>query len=166
MSLPVNESLNSSRLAEQAAVVTGSIAIAAMPRLEQLSAEPKGEASYTLSFHENGAERPAVDGAIEATLVLICQRCMESFEQPLSAQVHVELLNDPEEQVRDADYEPFAPEGKLTIAELVENELLLLVPIAPVHPYGVCGIAEQFEAKPEDSRRPSPFAALKDLNLK
>ena len=113
-----------------------------------------------------GSVRPAVVGEVTGIAWLQCQRCMEPYEQRLTSDVRVEFVDDLDADSRQPGFEPMATVEAVTIVEIVETELLLAMPAVPVHAAGECEIDEAYRVSEEDTRRPSPFAALKELNLK
>ena len=101
---------------------------------------------------------------LAATLALCCQRCMQPLQLPIQCRSRVVLL---ENEAAAADVPPeletaLAPEGRLPLAELVEEELLLALPAAPRHD-GVCPGGEQGEAETASQPTQRPFANLGEL---
>ena len=56
-----------------------------------------------------------------------------------------------------------APEGRIRLRELVEEELLLALPAAPRHERGECGETAQVAAEPASVPTQRPFAGLGEL---
>jgi uncharacterized protein len=102
---------------------------------------------------------------VEAGVVLTCQRCLGPVRRRLKSTSRVVFA--PESApVLPADHEAVGgdPE-KLDLAGLVEDELLLSLPLVPRHtPAEECnapGIATKPQPEGQEMRR--PFAGLKDL---
>jgi uncharacterized protein len=118
--------------------------------------------SVVLSREEG---RIVADVELAARLTLRCQRCLQQMELPVASRSHVVLLASEEEA---ASVPPeletaLAPDGRLRLADLVEEELLLALPAAPRHA-GNCAGGEQQgvqESLSETTQR--PFAALAEL---
>lgn len=113
------------------------------------------------------------DVQLRARLQVICQRCMGPMplEIDTSASVVVESEHDAEQAP--AGWETFlAPEGRLSLAALTAEELLLAVPIVPLHGVdAACMPAQaavnsplvaQVRAAP-DTATARPFADLRAL---
>lgn len=114
--------------------------------------------------------RPAVDGAVRGRLELICQRCMQpvtiEVDEPLKVMVvHEELDEEP------GGYEPVVSNpARLDLRWLVEEQMLLALPLVPMHEREDCvlaggmrqdgGISQQNEAPGETQM---PFRNLRDL---
>jgi len=88
---------------------------------------------------------PAAQVALEAEVEMTCQRCMRPMRVRIEADSPV-LIVESERAAEDvpAGAETFlAPEGRLSIAALVAEELLLALPIVPMHEFGAsCAAAE------------------------
>jgi uncharacterized protein len=88
------------------------------------------------------------DVRLNARLQITCQRCMQPM--PLSVQAHSPVLVvDSEQQAEEAPpgWETFlAPDGRLSLETLVAEELLLALPIVPLHAAGETCAALEAEA--------------------
>lgn len=160
------------QLAQAGQAVRGQMPLAGLPRLARELPGKQEEAEVELAFGCNEAGRCYVHGYIKARLELICQRCLEPMKWPLNTQVRLgltafesELNNWPE------GYEPWVVEREeaASLWNLVEDELLLALPIAPCHPVDNCPAGEAFRRAVEEDRRggmlsdrcPNPFSVLK-----
>lgn len=97
----------------------------------------------------------------------VCQRCLSVYLEPLTVDrwfrfVRDEATAEAEDEVSDEDVLVWTPHFNLH--ELIEDELLLALPLVPMH--GVCPDAPQAAladpSMPLDER-PHPFAALAGL---
>lgn len=152
------------RLAEQGKALEGRFALAQMPRLAPLLADPAGDVSFRLGFGRDTAGRPVVRVEVEAVLSLECQRCLE----PLAHEVRSSFVLGLVTSLAEADRLPESYESLLveedTISphDLVEEELLLAVPSVPRHPGRCTKPLEPQDAQGEGREVPaaSPFAVL------
>ncbi|WP_420465299.1 YceD family protein [Panacagrimonas sp.] len=108
-----------------------------------------------------------VEGLIRAQLTLECRVCTASFVWPLDTRFALALARDEQEEARLMERaEPLLlMDDELRLHEIVEDELLLALPMMPK--CATCENArppEPSAAAAEDTRR--PFAALKELGLK
>jgi uncharacterized protein len=133
-------------------------------------ASSEGEASVDLRTQRDAGGQRLISGRIDARVSLTCQRCLEpmTFEahaQPLLAWVKSEN----EAAALPEEYEPLlVPDGHVVLADLVADELLLALPLAPRHETsGACGklakSAAIGRATPEAEAKKSPFAMLATL---
>jgi len=142
--------------------------LSAMPRLGGSLADTGGECSFVLEFGRDALQVPYVELTIEAGLPLVCQRSLERFVLPVNAVQRLGLIRDEaEEAALPPGYEPLlVPEdGQLRPADLVEDELVLAVPVIPVAP-GTEPVERTWPADGEELREASPFAALAALKQK
>jgi uncharacterized protein len=103
---------------------------------------------------------------VNCDLALRCQRCLAEFALPVHSVSRVALL--PDESQVDAVPEDMetalATDGRMRLRDLVEEELLLVVPSAPRHVTGPCaGAAADEAADPQTPATQRPFASLAGL---
>jgi uncharacterized protein len=122
------------KLADAGATFELDIPVAELPGLPLGSLPGEGEVQAQLRFgHEQGFMAAHV--ALRAELPLICQRCMGSMRARIETDSAVLLL----ESEADAERAPvewetyLAADGRLSFAALVAEELLLALPIVPLH---------------------------------
>ena len=90
--------------------------------------------------------------------MLACQRCLDPVEFPVELGVELELAGSEREIVAaDDDVDRVLATNAMDVAALVEDEVLLVLPMAPVH--------ERCEPDAERhvADRAAPFAALAGL---
>src|SRR5579863_9664177 len=113
------------------------------------------------------------DVSLDAQLQVICQRCMAPMALTVSTQSPVQVVES-EQEAEDAPAgrETFlAPEGRLSLEALVAEELLLALPIVPLHEAGTACAAVDGPAQgkaaaaraEEAGSTARPFADLKAL---
>ena len=152
------------RLAELGRSLAGRLPLERLRRLAELLVDRRGEAEVRLDFRQEGRGRVVVLGRIGALLRLTCQRCLEPFDFAVDVPVHLVVVGSDAEAERLAEEEDplLLGEGQaLSLAEMVEDELLLALPPEPAHPPPGCGGAARPEAEAAPAERSSPFAALR-----
>lgn len=160
------------RLAAQGRGLAGTVKLSGAARLgAALAAEP-GEARVRLAFYVDDAGQPMAEGEIAADLTLVCQRCLEPVTLPVVSRLHAALVSSDAEAARlqsRCDILLVEEEDRLTLLDLVEDELLLALPLVPMHAtLEACAPAAREALSGSDpaagtAERPNPFAALKDL---
>lgn len=154
--------LDAEQLADRRTDIDFSIPLRELPRLAPQLAQGDGRARGSASFaREQGLA--IVNLAIEARLPLICQRCMQPMSWPVASRTRVAIVSDAQAADRVApDFETvIAPTGRIAVGELVEEELLLGLPIVPLHADGeACGAEPEDEP---DEKTQKPFAGLAEL---
>jgi uncharacterized protein len=94
---------------------------------------------------------------------MTCQRTLKRFAQPIDSTSDVAVVaSESEADALPEDLEPkLVPDGRLRLVELVEDELLLALPLVPRDPASEpVGEAEQAD---DESEASGPFAALEKL---
>ena len=162
---PWSEPLEVDRLADGGADVDFAVPLAELAGLRSLRAGVGGSLQGHARFaREQGM--PVADLAFSGTVSLQCQRCLQPMERPLERVSRIALIASEDEAGRvPVEREPvLAPGGRISIGELLTEELLLLLPIVPLHEERECASelapAERAAAGGETHR---PFANLADL---
>jgi len=156
---------------------TGYIALDKMQRLTPLLADSAGEAQLEIQFGRDSVGFAIATGKVVADLKLRCQRCLELMDYRVDSQFVLgvvaslaETRNLPE------NYEPLiADQGPLSLAELVEDEILLALPAIAMHSEDCSAMhvndslynASQTQPSvAQEQGRQNPFAVLAGLKGK
>jgi len=164
MPTPRDQPLDAHGLARSGAVVKREYPIARFARLSDRLSEPTGSATARIDFHLLDGW-PAAELHVEASVVLICQRCLGPVCRKLESATSLVFAAEDTVDLP-ADHEAIGGDArKLDLASLVEDELLLSLPLIAQH-----GPAEECKppggaakANPETPEMRRPFAGLKDL---
>lgn len=149
---------------------TGRLPLSALPRMRGVLVDVQGEVAYTLSFDRDALQVPYIELGIEARLPLECQRTLRRFEYPVSLVQRLGLLRagDDEGEAAEAALPPgyealvVADDGAIRPADLVEDELILAVPVVPVAP-GSESVERDWPVAADEEAQANPFAALAAL---
>ena len=145
--------------------VEGRLPLSALTRLADSLVDTRGEVVYALQFDIDTFKVPYVELQAEAALPLLCQRTLQRFELPVRIEQRLGLIRDEaDEAALPPGYEPLLvpDDGMLRPTELVEDELILAVPVVPVAP-GSEALAQDWPASSEEREKANPFAALAAL---
>lgn len=143
----------------------GRLPLSSMTRLQGLLLDTEGEARFTIEFDHDSLQVPYVELKIEAELPLVCQRSLQRFLLPVSIVQRLGLVRDEAEEAGlPPDYEALlVPEdGMLRAVELVEDELVLAVPVVALSP-GSEAVEREWPAREEELAKANPFAGLSSL---
>jgi len=148
---------------------SGSLAVSSLPRLVSALAGDAGRAEVELRAAPEVGGRIVVTGRIRAPLQMTCQRCLESVTLEVQTEPRLAWVkSDAEMEALSPEYDPLlSTDGRVALADLVEDELLLALPLAPRHADGACreirkATAQSVPAAEEDGRK-NPFADLAKL---
>ena len=155
-------------LADNAAVLERVYPLGEMPRLQDLLADTRGSVRARFAFAKVDSGRAGATVAVEATPQLICQRCLEGFAFAAAGSSEIEFSSGSASDTADLQREVYATdEGLVSLRELAEEELLLALPIVPMHAPQSCVRIPAYEAldQGQDLReeKSRPFAALQNL---
>jgi uncharacterized protein len=155
-------------LADGHVTVDFEIPLAEFPRLQTALAHRRGSARGHVRFaRESGT--PVADVEVAARVALTCQRCLGPLTWAVSAGGKVAVVDGDEEAERAPESLEtiLAPEHRISIRELVEEELLLGMPIVPLHQSGDCVAAAPADALSQgtdaEETRQRPFERLGEL---
>jgi uncharacterized protein len=146
--------------ASAGATQQGVLPLSGFPRLRDMLASDEGEVAYQLRGVRDERGRPGLRLRVDGELQLRCQRCLgpmafevKADELLLLAATQAEIDADPAEV--DAPDRVVAAK-QMSVADLVEDELILAVPYAPRH--DECAPA----AREGEGATARPFAGLRD----
>lgn len=161
MSGRLPEQIDPIRLAEEGARLVGELPLDAFPRLrEQCRPDAVAEpVTIELLFEQVGQGTRLMRGRLQVRLGLDCQRCLDALTVDLEATPFLQLLM-PGEIPTGTEAEALVVEGPQRLSQLVEEELLLVMPMVPMHAEGDCVVPSVPEKKP------GPFAVLRERSGK
>ncbi len=135
----------------------GRLGLDGMPRLAQ-SGCVAAEVDFVLAGEINERAKPELRLEAEGKLRLECQRCLGELEVPLHFAVRLELASSETEVAAAEDnIERIVAGREMDVAVLVEDEVLLALPMVPKHEH--CQAASGVGA----DAKPSAFQALAAL---
>ena len=163
------------KLADSRAAFEFEIPVAQLPAMPPELGAGDGQVQAQVRFgREQGFA--VADVELRAQLQVICQRCMAPMQLTVAARSPVLVVEtEREAEEAPAGWETFlAPEGRLSLAALVAEEVLLAIPIVPLHDAGaacaaatpdaaVATPAGPAAAAVEEGATVRPFADLRAL---
>lgn len=152
----------------------GTMPLASLPRVLPLLADEArgadaGEVRFDARFSLDEERRPVLRLRIEAELPLVCQRSLRVYREPLRRESTLHVLDHDAEQrmLGEHDEATFTENGRLGLASVIEEELLLGMPDVPREPDGepLTWVSQSPGSAPDPAEKPArkPFAALRDL---
>lgn len=149
------------KFAREAQRLAGELDVAAMPRLQDSLFESTGQVLYALVGTMDRHGHPVIEVTVRGTIPLVCQRCLERLDYGLNRLSRLVLVADadalPDVAEEDPDSETIAAADVVNVADLIEQEVILGLPFAPMHE-SPCGLAPV-----PQPRADSPFAVLRSL---
>ena len=166
LKLPIT--ISPTRSAQRRLVCQGVFKLSDMTRLlaEGESRSEHVQVSVKFDIDERGLT--VLSGTASTSVALTCQRCNELFEQELE----VEFTFSPAKNAEAAENIPsyydvieLDENGEVNLLELVEEELILVIPLIPRHELKDCSASADsvWGELPEELEQPNPFEVLKKL---
>jgi len=145
------------QFARGAETLSGTLALPQLRRLAELRCGTMG-LSYALSGRIDAEGRGWIRVSASGELTLECQRCLGALDFRLALESELLLARD-EREIANAedDIDRVLAGTQMEVSKLVEDEVLLALPMSPAHDQ--CGGGQDREA----NQRASPFAALAKL---
>ena len=156
------------QLAERGARLTGTLPLKGMSRLAQNCLDESAEVFIDLSFERSVGEKVLLmHGSLRVRLRTQCQRCLEDMDLGLEASPNLVLLRPSAAQdIGGDDVDSLVADKPVSLSSLVEDELLLALPMVPVHEVNQCP-ARKFVADKASTqirkvkgKKKNPFAVL------
>ena len=157
--MPHQPVIDGFRFAESGGALRGVWPIADFTRLPDVLHDTAGELEYAVSGQRDAKGRPALRVELRGVLRLTCQRCLEPLECPRAVDALLTLARRQSEidaDPLDSDFERVIGSREMAVRDLLEEELLLGVPVAPRHLRCEAG-------RPGSDEGGSPFDKLRGL---
>lgn len=142
----------------------GNVDLAEMSRLHDSLYSQDGTVEIDLHFTINEQHRPIITGNIQTTLNVLCQRCLQVMSLPIETKVALIILNNEDQEVPDNYEALILTNPETSLYNLIEDELLLALPIVSYHTDCSSNQYKILKPDPEDLKE-NPFKILENLNL-
>lgn len=175
----IMETIEPLALATSGRIFEGRLPVSSLPRLLPMlvldDTDTQHEVEYVLEFGKDEGGTPRITGSVTATLPVMCQRCMGMMELPVTTQTQLGIVATREAaQQLPERYEPLLlpadeDDDGISIASIVEDELILALPLVAMHNKEDCPQGDAFlgtKDGQEDAatmQRENPFAVLSQL---
>ncbi|WP_292934001.1 YceD family protein [Noviherbaspirillum sp.] len=144
----------------------GEVAVADLPRLVEESADRSGTVRWSLQGGSNQHGHPQLALSVTGTVSLMCQRCLKPFAFEIASESVLVLAPDEESadeidaMLGDESVEVIVGSRNFDIAQLIEDDALLTIPLSPKHAACPDQLMPEME---KEAEKESPFAVLKSL---
>lgn len=169
--------IDSLRFAADADCIAGRVALSRLPRLADLLVESVGWLDCEVqgvTFDGVHAGQPGLRLRVRGVLKMRCQRCLAEVDVKCDIDrslllMATEATEDewPEDELESDDFDAIPASRELSLLSLVEEEVLLALPIVPRHADCVLpATAGDVDVAVDQESKPSPFAVLAGLKKK
>lgn len=165
---PIPERVDHRKLANQAGLIEGSLPIQCFHRFGEMLVAREGDVYLRLEFSKGDFGSTRVIGSAATEVCLICQNCMQEYRQPVTCELDLRVVSDESklERVPEVDDAIVAPDKVISLAELVEDDLILTMPMIPRHEEGQCPDTDYEQEEivlPEVQEEPNTYRPFADL---
>jgi len=142
----------------------GNIEIDDLARLSDFLLSEKAKITVEFSFNQSDYGTPIILGRLETSLTVECQRCLEKMEIPLHIDFKL-LVDADDDMITESSLDTvFSEDGTVDIYEVVEDEIILGLPLVIMHEDVTCNEFWQAqEQDPEPAIKENPFSVLAKL---
>ncbi|MCL1077487.1 23S rRNA accumulation protein YceD [Parashewanella spongiae] len=166
-------SIDPIRSAQARLDIRGTVPGKQLKRMNEVCAGDCSNVSVSLECGEDLQGIVYLKGKAVTELTLICQRCMTQFNTEVTVDFSFGLCKSQAEidELPEA-YDPIECDeiGEIRLHQLVEDELIMVVPLIPMHDESSCHQGSKDvtvgEIEPVQEDRPNPFAVLEKLKSK
>ena len=140
--------------------------ISSIPRISEIARNKEDNVKVDLSFYLENNKTPCIKGIINLNIILDCQRCLEAL--PIELKVDFKLAfvrHEQQAEGLDSSYELYVTkeEEELLTIDIITDEILLSIPMAPSHDFDCNQIINKDEVVEES--RENPFTILKNIKI-
>ena len=142
--------------------------LSGMNRLLAACDSSSGQVQVSAGFEVDDLGLIVMSAKTSASVTLTCQRCNETFEHELKASFTFSPVKNEEAEAELPSYYDaieLDENGEVNLRELVEEELILMIPLIPRHELENCTASADsvWGELPEELEKPNPFDVLKQL---
>ena len=129
-------------LTARRAEFSGSFPVADMPRLAACLRSDAGVVNVAIAFRQQDRGWLGLGIGLRSSLSVTCQRCLGPLALEIDEQVEFGFVTDEDSiGLLPPGVEPVVPDGdRLSLLQVVEDEMLVAVPMVPKHALGQCVI--------------------------
>lgn len=165
---PIPSHVDPRKLADRGATLEGVVALADLERLCDPLADNVGMVQAKFVFERDERRSVVIHSSIDVEVKMVCQRCLELVTLPIHSECSYAVVKEgANTQSLPKGYDVLElGEDPLDLHALIEEELLLALPIVPAHHPEECqqpaGLDEPEPAEDEVTRS-NPFSVLAQL---
>ncbi|XOD70248.1 MAG: YceD family protein [Sodalis sp. (in: enterobacteria)] len=145
---------------------------AQVTRLAKSVISVNSDVSATLSCVVNNQELPKISSQANVKVTLLCQRCNQPFEHKIQTTFTFSpFISNKQPHVFQKTHEAsyFTDFCKLDLLEIIEDEIIISLPISPMHGFDQCEVSateQVFGIIPAEVEKTNPFSMLVSLKYK
>jgi len=176
---PFPERIDTLKLFARNGILAAALPLKKLPRLTDSLHDDSGTVDVNLLFATDEHKKRILSGTLDTNVKVLCQRCLQEMQLELHCTLNLNVCNSEEElqELPDTEDGIVMEEDGLNILDVIEDELILSLPLVPAHADVNCNLflnaltqAEtDVQGKDKNSAlndKPNPFAVLATLKDK
>jgi uncharacterized protein len=165
---PIPPHVDPRKLADRAATLAGELPLSRLKRLTDPLEDDQGAVRASFTFGRDEQRTAVIHSELDVEVKMICQRCLEPVVLPIHSECDYAVVNEgASSQHLPKGYDVLeVGEDPLDLLALVEDELLLALPIVPLHAPEICQPPvgpDEPEPSEDEVTRSNPFSVLAQL---
>ncbi|MCD1640656.1 YceD family protein [Stutzerimonas frequens] len=165
---PIPPHVDPRKLADRAATLEGELQLSQLKRLADPLEDDQGVVRASFVFGRDEQRTVVIHSQLDVEVKMICQRCLEPVVLPIHSECDYAVVNEgASSQHLPKGYDVLeVGEDPLDLLALVEDELLLALPIVPLHDPEICQPPvgpDEPEPSEDEVTRSNPFSVLAQL---
>lgn len=129
--------IDSLAFAQDGRASEGAVSLTDLPRLAGGLLEQRGSLGVRLRGWRDEEGKHWLHLVVQGNVLVQCQRCLEGVDLPLGIDAELQLIASgeawPDDELIDDEADAIAADQTLDVLSLIEDEVLLALPIAPLH---------------------------------
>lgn len=164
---PIPLQVEPRKLVDRGISFTGELPLGRFERLAELMTSTAGSVRVNVAFERDAQRHAVMQLELDADIAMLCQRCLEEVVISVAGRYDYVIVgqgSDTEMLPRSYDVLELGDEP-LDLLTLIEDELLLCLPVVPMHPRDECRHPPGYvEPEPDDGQaKANPFSVLAQL---
>jgi uncharacterized protein len=175
LTTPLPSQIDIRKLVTKGVEISVQAPLSSLPRIADLLADVGGSLAVKLQFYSDDQRFRRVDGQLQGSVNMTCQRCMTPMVVDVDSQFNLAVVWSEEDAERlPASLEPLiVGEELVNLADIVSDELILGLPFVSYHsptdcsqPVGyVSGDAGALKKALEEAAADNPFQVLEKMKF-
>lgn len=173
---PLPSQIDIRKLAVKGVEISASTSVSTLPRFVDLLANDSSSIDVDLCFYIDEERFRRVDGRIQGSVEVFCQRCLEPMPLTLDTRFSLGIVWSEDDAERlPSNLDPLiVGEELVDLADIVSEELILCLPFVSYHEPGACrqlpasssgDTIETGRLPAVDDQRENPFEVLKNMKF-
>ncbi len=154
------------KFAQQEGKIHGQLALSELSRITSVAVDSDGVVDVDIDFTIDDHGYFVASGTINTEFSVVCQRCLGALPVSISSNVNVAITRDEADaKLLPKSLDPWVVDSEnADLYELIEEEILLELPMAPYHDYE-CVPETMFSSGEliQETKKTNPFSVLEQL---